>query len=334
MAFVVGATGTIVLYNIHRPRLLIIHSSASENAQMRPINRGLRDVLRDKTQFSIRWYYTGLNSIGSKHLADKESVRVRSMISEMQPDVILAVGDEVQEYVARHYANDPDIKIVYCAVHMDVAPYGLDHASNATGSLMTPPVGALTEMLQLMGQQLALTKPVRVLHIGDKTDDVKDDGDYMALQNWAKLRFIGNEYVGNFEEWKLVLGRAATHADFIVTSEYRNLARSSADPTLVPAQEVVNWTVSHAPVPVVGTRSQYVSDGGMLAVGASLYEQGKEGGNMAIRLLEQHTSPREIPASTSKEFVIAVSESRLKEKNLYLPDIYRALARASNNYFQ
>jgi hypothetical protein len=55
---------------------------------------------------------------------------------------------------------------------------------------------------------------------------------------------------------------------------------------------------------------------------------------MAIRLLEQHTSPGEIPAIAPKDFVIAANESRLKEKNLYLPDIYKALARASNNYFQ
>jgi hypothetical protein len=334
LAFVIGATATIILFNTHRPRLLIIHSHGSETAQIRTINRGLRDELRSKTHFSIRWYYSGLDTMASKQLAEAESLRVRKLVSALQPNVILAVGDEAQEYVSRHYANDSRIKIVYCAVHEDVVPYGLDHAANATGTLMIPPLDALRDVLMEISHQLGLARPLRVFHVGDKSDDVKDDGTYMAGNDWGDVNFIGNEYVGTFEDWKAAVGRAAKRADVILTSDYQDLSRSSTDQTLVPGREVVDWTVSHAAVPVVGTRSQYVWDGGMLAVGASTYEQGREAGAIAISLLEQHVSPSDIPARTPKGFVVAANESRLRERNLHLPDVYQALARASNNYFQ
>jgi len=334
MAFIVGTTITIVLYNTHRPRLLILHSNGSENEQIRPINRGLRDELRSKQHFSIRWYYSGLNAMVSKHLAEAESLRVRNLVSALKPDVILAVGDEAQEYVTRYYANDPVIKVVYCAVHGDVTSYGLDHAANATGSLMTPPLDALHDLLLELGRQLAVAKPIRVFHVGDRTDDVQDDGSYMEGKKWGNVHFVGNQYVGTFDEWKLAVGQAAKRADFILTSDYHALSRSSFDQTPVPAREVVVWTETHSPIPVVGSRAHYVGDGGMLAVGASMYEQGRAAGSIAIKLLELHASPADIPRVMSNEFVVAASESRLKEKNLYLPDIYKALARASNNYFQ
>lgn len=333
LAFVIGAAIVIIEANTHRPRLLILHSHGSETAQALTINRGLRDELRNKTHFSVRWYYTGLNALPSRPLAEAQALRARKLVDTWKPDVILAIGDEVQEYVTRHYADDPRIKIVFCAVHEDVEPYGLDFAANATGTLMVPPLDALRELLSNLGRQLGLSKPLRALHIGDKTDDVIDDGAHMSRGNWGDIRFVGNEFVGTFEDWQLTVARAASRADVILTSDYSELYRSANDPTLVPAREVVAWTLAHSPVPVIGTRSQFVWDGGMLAVGASLYQQGREATHMAIRLLEKPESIKYVPPTQLGEFVVAANESRLKERNITLPDIYRALARASNNYF-
>lgn len=334
LAFVLSVAITIIQFNTHRPRLLVVHSAGSETEKIRAINRGLRDELRSKNYFSIRWYYSGLSNSTDPARAEAEGLRARRLVDGWTPEVILAVGDEAQQYVARHYANNPAIKIVYCAVHEDVEPYGLDHAANATGALMVPPLEALEDALLGLGRQLALRRPLRVVHIGDKSDDVGDDGEYMAARHWSGVRFLGNRYVATFDAWKAAVSQAAGQADFILTSDYRELATSATDSTWVPAEEVVAWTVAHAPVPVIGTRSQYVWDGGMLAVGSSLYEQGREAGSMAVRLLEQHESPAAIAPRMPKEFVVAARESGLKARNLHLPAIYQALARASNNYFQ
>ena len=333
LAFILGATLVIIQANTHRPRLLIIHSHSSETAQALTINRGLRDELRNKTHFSVRWYYSGLNAIPNRAQAEVQALRVRKLVDTWKPDVILAVGDEVQDYVTRHYANDNKIQIVYCAVHEDVEPYGLAHATNATGTLMLPPLAALRELLVNLGWQIGPDKPLRVLHLADKSDDVIDDGAYMVHHDWGNVNFVGNAYQGTFEDWKMAVKDAATRADIILTSDYSELYRSAADPSLVPAKEVIAWTLDHAKIPVIGTRSQFVWDGGMLAVGASLYQQGREATNKAIQLLEKRTSIARIPPSFPSEFVVAANESKLKEQNIKLPDIYKALARASNNYF-
>ncbi len=333
LTFIISSIITTIQFNTHRPRLLILHSYGSETEQARNINRGLRDVLRSKTYFSIRWYYSGLHTMTSKNMAESEALRVRKLISTWKPDIILAVGYDAQKYVAHHYINDPKIKLVYCAAHEEAEHYGLNHATNTTGTLMIPPLDTLRDMLLDLGQQLALAKPLRILHLGDKSDDVEDDGTYMATKEWGDLRFVGNKYVETFDDWKNAVRQAEKHADFILTSGYHKLSRSRTNHTWVSAHEVVAWTVAHSSIPVIGTRSQYVWDGGMLAVGASLYTQGREAGKISIKLLEQHVSPSSIPVSTPNDFVVAVNQSKLRERHIYLPDIYIALARASNNYF-
>ena len=69
------------------------------------------------------------------------------MIDETQPDIILAVDDDAQNYVARYYINHPHIRVVFAGVNNDPAEYGFDRASNVSGILERLPIDALKETL-------------------------------------------------------------------------------------------------------------------------------------------------------------------------------------------
>lgn len=330
--FVVGAVFIVVHFNTQRPRLLIVHSAGSETSSVLGINRGLRDQLRNKSNLNVRWYYSGLSD-KPKSQAEEDSLRVRHLVDSWHPNVLVSVGDEAQAYVARHYVDDSNIRLVYCAVHDDIKPYGLDLAKNAGGFLVTPQLRALTDLLQDFARQLQIQGPIRVVHLGDQSSDVQDDAAFMSAYNWGAFRFIGNDLVDNFDEWQDRVRHVKASADFILTSDYRALARTPTDRIPVPPSEVIAWTVAHSPIPVIGTSNQYVRDGGWIAIFASPYEQGSSAGAMAIRLLLQPDSERHAAPHVPQEFVTAVRDSAFRSAGLILPDIYTSLAKATNNYF-
>ena len=53
---------------------------------------------------------------------------------------------------------------------------------------------------------------------------------------------------------------------------------------------------------------------------------------MAIKLIEG-VDIKSLPIQTSSQFVVAVRKSALDARNIPIPDVFEAYARASNNYF-
>jgi hypothetical protein len=126
---------------------------------------------------------------------------------------------------------------------------------------------------------------------------------------------------------------AADQADFIVTTNYRGLARSAEDSTLVPPAEVAAWTEANARPVVVGTYGFWVEDGGALAIATSPYEQGEVAARMALQIVEG-VSPNTIPVRTTNQVIVFARGSALQRRGFVLPPIYEAFARATRNYFE
>jgi ABC-type uncharacterized transport system substrate-binding protein len=78
-----------------------------------------------------------------------------------------------------------------------------------------------------------------------------------------------------------------------------------------------------------------VEDGGMIAVGASPYEQGEVAAQMAIALLDNNKKIEDLPVQESQQYLIYMRQSKMEEYNPFLkvPTVYEAFARATNHYF-
>jgi len=125
---------------------------------------------------------------------------------------------------------------------------------------------------------------------------------------------------------------AGKRADVLLISNYRAVYRKAGDTAVVPPREIMRWTEQNSAIPAVGMAGFFTDDGGMFAVGASGFEQGETTGRMAIRILDDAVSPRDIPVVMPREFLIYVSKSVMKKRGLSLPSLYESFARATNNY--
>ncbi|MES2743507.1 MAG: hypothetical protein V4754_21515 [Pseudomonadota bacterium] len=331
--FTAAAVALCGWYNVSRPSILILHSYDPAYAWTRDVNIGLGRVLKQRYLYQLRWHYMD----SKRHPAEPDKLRAgraaRDMIEASRPDVIIAIDDDAQHYVARHYANDNRFKIVFAGVNRDLADYGYERANNVTGILERMPLAAVREALLGAGNFAGLGRPIRLGFLGDRSDSVSGDAKQVRRFDWQPVRLTAPRQVGTWPEWQAdVLARGAGE-DALLVAGYRHLRRSASDPSLVPPEEIVTWTEAHAPLPLISCDIFYTEDGGMLAIGTSPYEQGEVAAARALDILLRHRPLATLPMTLSHQFIVSMRGARMQARHFVLPRVYEAAARTGNQYY-
>lgn len=331
--FLIGSIWLLARFSINKPHILILHSYNTDYSWVRDVNSGLKQVLDKHRDYSVRWYYLDTKRHPYPEYKATAGKTARHMIDEAKPDIIIAVDDDAQQYVTRHYLNDSTIKIVFAGVNNEPEAYGFDHANNVTGILERLPLAALKESLLIAAQRNNLKLPLRIRFIGDQSETVKGDEKFFRNYDWSPMVVVNSGLVNTYDEWKQLVRKSAGKTDFLIASNYRKIARSASGPALVPAGELVAWTESHSVVPFIGTNGFFAEDGGMLAIGTSPYEQGEVAAKLAVEILDHGTPPKQLPILITHQFVVAMREAAIRKRHFDLPQVYEAAARASNKFF-
>jgi ABC-type uncharacterized transport system substrate-binding protein len=334
LVFIAGLLGLFVYFNITRPRVLILHSYNTEYSWTRDLNVGLRRVLDQYSYYAIRWHYMDTKRHPDPHFKRVAGISAQRAIEQWQPHVVIAVDDDAQEYAAKYFVNHPAIHIVFAGVNGETEAYGYPGAANVTGILERKQLTAVTEVAQLIAASRQHSTAPRILHLGDRSGSVKEDAAAMERHDWKPVRFVGSRLVEDFEEWQQILRQAPAQADILLVTNYRKLARSPTDKTLVSSREVMQWTNANTKLPIVGTNLFNVEDGADLAVGVSPYEQGEVAARMAVEIIEEQRTPKDIPIRTTQQFIISMRKQGLADAGIRLPSVYEAFARATNNFFE
>lgn len=321
-------------YNLTKPSILILHSYDKDYSWVRDINTGLNRVLKNKYLYQVRWYYMDTKRHPDVKYKTSAGISARDLIKQTRPDVVIAMDDDAQKYVAQYFANDPKIKIVFGGVNKEVSEYGYDKAKNVTGIMERLPLTALSETLQSARSLQQLKHPVRIAYLGDASETVYGDANQIKQFNWAphQLREVRN--VKTWGEWQANVSELSDKADVLLLTNYRGLQRSTSDPTLVPAKEVVSWTEKNSRIPVIGGNGFFTEDGGMLAIGTSPFEQGEVAARRALQIVMQKIDVKTLPMVASQEFIVTMSGSRMKARGFSLPKVYEAAAHAGDQYLE
>lgn len=339
-AFFVTMVGAIVWANNERPRLLVLHSYATDYAWTRDVNVGLRRVLDRQSWISVRYHYMDTKSTSDQALLRRASIAARDQIERLRPDVLIAMDDYAQDLAAKYFANVPGYRIVFGGLNGSIEPYGYDKASNVTGILERKPVAAIKEVVTILSQTAGRDPEkgarVRVMLLADRTISTRRDAAYLKTFDWRPLIYREPRFVTDFEAWKKEVLAIDKATDFLLVGGYRQLKRRpDSDPKerYVRPEEVMRWTEAHSPVPVIGANPFNTEDGAMLSVGVSPYEQGETMAEMARMIIEKGVAPRDIPIRTSSQYVVAFRKSALERRNMKVPQIFEAFARATENYY-
>jgi hypothetical protein len=331
--------GVMLLYfNFTKPRLLILHSYNVNYSWVREMNIGINRVLGNKSYYFIRWYYLDTKRHPWPEYKENAGLIARKMIEKWQPDVIIAADDDAQAYVTKYYVNNPNIKIVFTGVNNDLKTYGFDKAQNVTGILERLPLVALSDGLLTFSRRNSHrdihSHPVRIFFIGDKSETVVGDERWVRSFNWSPIVLVGSRLVDSLSDWQQAVREASDLADYIITSNYRKIARTPGSNKLVSPEELITSTVKYSKIPVIGTNAFFAEDGGMLAIATSPFEQGEVAAKMAVDILDNKKSPKDIPVVNSSQCVIAMNAPILREKKFDVPPVYESSAMANNLYIK
>ena len=331
-AFLLMVVSLLFWFKLSQPRVLVIQSYDADYGWTREVDAGLRRVLNGRLQFKVQWHYMDLRKHPGAEFGRKAGTLAVREIERFRPDVIIAIDDGAQKYAVKQYAGRPGVSIVFGGVNGSVEPYGYPQAPNVTGIYERKPLINLRRTLDAMRD--AEGKPLgrRMVHLGDRSDNVAVDAKDIEGADWSPFRLVASKRLRSFDEWKQAVEEASAQADFIILTNYQYLLRKDGEKDLVPSADVVAWTESNSRVPVIGTNNFMVEDGGMLAVGTSGFEQGEACARMALRILEEGTPPAEIPYAKPRQFLVYMRQGLMEKRGLKLPDVYEAFSRALNNY--
>jgi ABC-type uncharacterized transport system substrate-binding protein len=255
------------------------------------------------------------------------------VIKATQPDVVIAVDDDAQEYAAKYFINDPHINIVYTGINNHAQDYGYDKANNVTGILERLPLAAMREALSSVENFKNLNRPIRIAYLGDKSATVAGDAEQIQAFNWSPHQLLNVELVKSFAEWQQAVQALEKTADIILVTGYRGLTESSAATKLVPFKTVVDWTEKNSAIPVFSGNGFFTEDGGMLAIGTSPYEQGEVAAQKALAIILDRNKPNELAPESSQQFIVTMSGSKMAAHHFILPRVYEAAARTGDKYY-
>ena len=330
--FMAGALLLLGWYNVGKPSILVLHSYDPGYAWVRDINVGLQRRFDRKYLYTVRWYYMDTKRHPSPAFKDSAGTAARNMVAATRPDVVIAIDDDAQQYVARHFVGDPRITIVFAGVNRQAADYGYAGAANVTGILERIPLAAMREALLSAPSLAAPGRAPRVAYLGDRSETVDGDVAQVLRHDWAPVQLGRVQQVDTWPGWQAAVRALSAGHDVLLVSGYRGLRRSSTDPRLVPAPEVVAWTEEHARVPVISFNGFFTEDGGMLAIGTSPYEQGEQAATLALQVALGRRPAAGLPVQTSRQFTVSMRGARMQARGFVLPRVYEAAARTGDQY--
>ena len=325
--------GYFFVTSVHRKTLLVLHSYGQDYAWVRDVNIGIKRAI-GKSNYNILWHYMDTKNHPEEDFKKKSGIIARRVVDYVKPDVVLAIDDDAQNYVAKHYFNNEKIKIVFAGVNAKASQYGYDKAKNVTGILERVPYEGIKAAIQTQADLLGLKPPYKVIHISDQSIIVKyDDINLHEYKNWHPINLVPSQLAGTFDEWKKAILESKKHADFILVSNYRKVYKDAKSKEIVPFKEVIQWTFKNAPIPLIGINGFVCEEGASVSIATSPFEQGETGAKMALAILEEKVEPSDIPIQTSTYPMVFMSEERLPLSGLKFPQIYEAFARATDKFF-
>ena len=340
--FIVLVAGILVV-NIGRPRVMVLHSYDSDYIWTEEVNVGLQRIFEDQPNLEVKYHEMGTKKHNDEDYLRRAGVAARDNIDRFEPDVLIAVDDYAQKLVAKEYVNHPEMDIVFAGVNGEIEPYGYEGANNVTGILERKPVRALRQVLMMLHTDLGERtdiRPPRVLFLSDSSHSAEQDAGYLQASDWGKVIYYGHWAVSDYQEWREAVEELEGEVDYILVGAYRKLPRDGEakageeGEAFVPADEIMTWTEAHSEVAVIGLNVFNSRDGAMFSVGVSPFEQGETAAEMAMKIIREGKRPADIPVVTSRQYVIAMRESALKRRQFKVPDVFEAFARATDNYFE
>jgi hypothetical protein len=315
---------------VGKPRIMVLHSFSQDQPWCRDVDAGIRKVLKtNRLPVTVKWHYLGLDSNQQgDHLRSAVAGAERA-ISQANPDILIAVDDESNNYVASGFAGKGKPKILFVAILQPPKQYGYEGTGNATGIVEQLPLDAVCDAL------LTIRKgsPARIAVLA--MDDVTGRAELAQARsfNWGPHRLAAVHASNSFAEWQTFTARIAGQADVLLIMSYGGLERGNGDHREMPRTEIAPWLERNAgPLPL-GICETYVADGGGLGITPAPVDFGQQAMGMALKWIQAPKGAAPPAVTSSPHFRVGLRSSALAARGIKMPPIYIEAARIGDAYF-
>lgn len=311
-------------------KVLVVHSYHEGWGWNQDIQKGIIEGLSrqgyvEEQDYQIKTFYmdTKVTYITPEQVEERGSKAI-DLIGEYKPDLVFVNDDDALKYVAVAYVEkypDDSIPFVFSGTNLDPSIYVPINSLEKPGSTIT---GALERFpfhdAFTLGKSI-VPQATRIVLMADPSSSstfvvnaFKER--YLDKVSDFPLEIIGPIQVNTFEEWKGKIAEYQAEADLLGILTYHQLRDEEGD--VVPAPEVVDWTVHNSVLPEVGILTFHAEDGFMAALGVSGYKTGIYVGILGGEILGG-ASPGDIPIIDPEVTDIAFNLERAAMLGIKLP---------------
>ena len=329
-AFLLGFIGLLGSFNASKPRILVLHAFDQDYSWVRTVDLGIREALKNNRRpVSVQWHYLGFNRKPHADQREDAAIQARRAITQIDPDILIAVDDESSAHVARHYVGRDRPRILFVSIDQPLEQYGYRGARNVSGIAEQLPLAAVRDALLTMRSD----QSARIAVLGAHDDTGRAELAQTQAFDWTPHRLVATEVVKDFTAWQAFVERTASQADALLVLSYGGLERGGDDHQVVAGAEMVNWVETNAKPLPLGIQASYVEDGGGLSFSPPPFDYGQKAMELALAWLEAPSGAAAPPVTTSAHFRVSLRPTRLATRGVKLPAIYVEAARIGESYF-
>ncbi|NQY94540.1 MAG: hypothetical protein HRT43_10265, partial [Campylobacteraceae bacterium] len=257
----------------------------------------VKDILLPKN-IVLKFVHMNTKQIKKDSLRKLEALKIKKIIQQWKPNLVIASDDAASKYVVKEYYRDAKLPFVFIGVNWSIKSYEYPY-SNVTGQIEVELASELIEEL------LKYADGVKVGFIsGNSTTDKK------ALKHYEKelgMKFHKVEFVKDFAQWKETYMSLQYSVDVLLfrsNSGIKNWDDEKAEEFIKQETKIPTGSVNTS-------MFQYV----LISFAKDNYEFGEYASHTALLILNG-ASPSDIPITRNQRSKVSLNMTLGKKLNI------------------
>jgi ABC-type uncharacterized transport system substrate-binding protein len=233
-------------------KVLVVHSYNQQYEWVSTISRGIKRVFEPEKGISLETIFMDTRNVISEEEMAIAGQRARDIITQWDPDLVITVDDNAQEYVGKYYAGKKRPLIVFCGVSRPIEEYGYA-AGNVTG---IREISTLKKAVDFLDQNITPVKNISIISDDSTLSEYLISIARDEMESMGK-KVILSQRANSFNKWKTAVSECQKNGSGAIFVILYDDVRAD-DGTVLPSEKVIRWSAENSRIPVFGLGADMV----------------------------------------------------------------------------
>ena len=283
-------------------KILYVDSYHAEYPWSAGITSSIKKVLADRADIKLKIVRMDTKRNISEKYKKEVALKVKQLIEEWRPDLVIASDDNASKYLVAPYYRDSDLPFVFCGINGSAEPYGFP-TKNITGMIEVALVEEGVKALRNL-----TTKNRRIGFIAADVTSTHQILDYArTIVNIPAERV---HFVMTMEQWQSAYLELQKTADILIVGPWHGITGWNE-------KENVAFILENSRIPSVSFYN-YMYQYSLLSFGTLAEEQGEYAARTALAILDGE-NPANIPIARNHKAKILLNMKLAKKMGIKFP---------------